>query len=360
MALFPIRLLPFDLPGFMSESTTTQNPITLEDVLFAEPYRFDFFQAVRLLERVYAMRRPVGHAAEPAREAVRFRTMTGLNFPASQIYALQRESNDPDNPSPPQMTVAFMGLTGPSGVMPHAYTELLMERVRNKDRAMIEFLDQFNHRVLSLFFRAWEKYRFPIGVERGLDDRFTEFLFDIVGLGTRGLRHRFSFADEGLLSYGGLIANQPHSASAMAGILSDYFGVSAEIEQFKGQWLKLDPESLSTLGQANHQLGVSTVVGGRVWDQQSKLRVRFGPLNFDKFTAFLPNGTAYKSATELTQFFAGMEFDFDLQLVLQKAEVPFCKLSTKSKPALGWTTWLKTKPFRQDDTQVVLRAGHSA
>lgn len=342
----------------MSDSTTNQKAFTLEEVLFAEPYRFDFFQAVRLLERIYETRRPVGHVAEPKNEAVRFQTMIGLNFPASQIYALEPESNDPDRPAPPQMTVAFMGLTGPSGVMPHAYTELLMERLRNKDKALIDFLDLFNHRVLSLFFRAWEKYRFPIGVERGLDDRFTEFLFDIVGLGTRGLRHRFSFADEGLLSYGGLIANRPHSSSAMEGILSDYFGVNAKVEQFKGQWLKLEPESLSTLGRANHELGISTVVGSRVWDQQSKLRVRFGPLSFDQFKAFLPNGSAFKPTTEITQFFAGMEFDFDLQLVLQKAEVPFCKLSTKSKPALGWTTWLKTKPFRQDDSQVVLRSGH--
>ncbi len=342
----------------MEQPTANQKAFTLEEVLFAEPYRFDFFQAVRLLERIYSMRRPVGHAAEPSSEAVRFRTLTGLNFPASQIYALDRESNDDDKPAPPQMTVAFMGLTGPSGVLPHPYTELLMERLRNKDRALVEFLDQFNHRVLSLFFRAWEKYRFPLGVERGLDDRFTEFLFDIVGLGTRGLRRRFNFADEGLLSYGGLIANKPHSSSAMAGLMSDYFGVPAEIEQFKGQWLKLDPESLSTLGRANHQLGVSTLVGARVWDQQSKMRVKFGPLSFDKFVAFLPNGSAFKPATELTQFFAGMELDFDIQLVLRRAAVPFCILSTKTKPALGWTTWLKTKPFRSDDEQVVLRAGH--
>jgi type VI secretion system protein ImpH len=344
----------------MEQSTTTQKAVTLEDVLFAEPYRFDFFQAVRLLERIYTLRRPVGHAAEPASEAVRFRALTGLNFPASQIYALERESDDSDNPVPPQMTVAFMGLTGPSGVLPHPYTELLMERLRNKDHALIEFLDQFNHRVLSLFFRAWEKYRFPIGVERGLDDRFTEFLFDIVGLGTRGLRRRFSFADEGLLSYGGLIANRPHSASAMTGLLGDYFGVPAELEQFKGQWLKLDPESTSTLGRANHQLGLSTVLGTRVWDQQSKLRVKFGPLSFAQFAAFLPNGTAFKPASELTQFFAGMEFDFDIQLVLQREEVPFCKLSTQAKPALGWTTWLKTRPFRTDDSQVVLRVGNAA
>lgn len=345
----------------MSESTTTQNKaFTLEEILFAQPYRFEFFQAVRLLERIYASRRPIGQAAEPNREVVRFHTPVNLSFPPSQIHALKPEAPaaEGDDPAPPQMTIAFMGLTGPQGVLPHAYTELLMERLRNKDRALYEFLDLFNHRVISLFHRAWEKYRFPLAFERGLDDRFTEFLFDVVGVGTRGLRHRFSFPDQGLLSYGGLIANKPHSASAVAGILSDYFGAPVKLEQFKGQWLKLERESYSMLGRANHQLGQSTVVGTRVWDTQSKFRVRFGPLRFKQFAALLPNGSAFEPTSELVRFLAGQEFDFDLQLVLHKAEVPFCKLSPVANPRLGWTTWLKTKPFKTDDEQVVLASGH--
>ncbi|MFN7929737.1 MAG: type VI secretion system baseplate subunit TssG [Blastocatellia bacterium] len=337
---------------------TQKKAFTLEEILFAEPYRFDFFQAVRLLERIYSLRRPVGHATEPQREVVRFHTPASLSFPPSQLHALTPEETEAENPAPPQMTVAFMGLTGPQGVLPHPYTELLMERLRNKDRALYEFLDLFNHRALSLFYRAWEKYRFPLGFERGLDDRFTEFLFDIVGLGTRGLRHRFSFPDQGLLSYGGLIANKPHSASATAGMLSDYFGAPVQLEQFKGQWLKLEPESYSTLGCANHQLGHSALAGTRVWDTQSKFRVRFGPIRFAQFTALLPNGSAFQPATELVQFLVGQEFDFDLQLVLRKEDVPFCKLSNATNPRLGWTTWLKTKPFSMDDEQVVLPSDH--
>ncbi len=339
----------------MSEMTTTiQEPQTLEEILFAQPYRFDFFQAVRLLEKVYEERRPVGQEAHVAQEIVRFRTPVNLAFPASQISALKREEETENEPNAAQMTVAFMGLTGPSGVLPHPYSELLMERLRNKDAALHEFFDLFNHRVISLFYRAWEKYRFPIAFERGRDDRFTEFLFDLTGLGTRGLRNRFSFQDEGLLSYAGLIANKPHSASAINGILSDYFGVPAQLEQFKGQWLKLEEESYSRLGTANHELGISTVIGTRVWDSQSKIRVRFGPIKFEQFEAFLPNGSAYNPATELTRFLIGQEFDFDVQLILKKEDAPACRLKPSTPPLLGWTTWLKTKDFLHDDEQVIL------
>ena len=344
----------------MSETTTTtQEAQTLEEILFEQPYRFDFFQAVRLLERVYEERRPVGQDMDARREIVRFRTPVNLAFPASQISVLKREEETENEPKAARMTVAFMGLTGPSGVLPHPYSELLMERLRNKDAALHEFFDLFNHRVISLFYRAWEKYRFPIAFERGRDDHFTEFLFDLTGLGTRGLRNRFSFKDEGLLSYAGLIANKPHSASAINGILSDYFSVPAQLEQFKGQWLKLEEESYSRLGTANHELGISTVVGTRVWDSQSKIRMRFGPVKFEQFAAFLPNGSAYDPATELTRFLIGQEFDFDVQLILKKEEVPACRLKQSAQPRLGWTSWLKTKEFSHDDAQVILASNRA-
>lgn len=328
---------------------------SLTDVLFEEPYRFEFFQAVRLLERLAPERRPVGRYTEPAAEAVRFRARASLAFAPSQVHQLDEAEGEA---APPRMTVAFMGMTGPAGVLPHHYTELLIERTRYKDTALGDFLDLFNHRMISLFYRAWEKYRFPVAYERGEGDRFTEFLFDIIGMGTRGLRNRQSFRDEVLLFYGGLFAARPHSASAMEAMLGDYFGVPARLEQFSGQWLKLDEESLTRIGTANAELGVTAVAGTRVWDAQSKFQLQFGPLAYDEFIKFLPNGAAFKPATELVRLLAGLEFDFDVRLTLLAEEVPGCVLTTRAKraPMLGWTSWLKTSPFTEDDSQVVLKS----
>jgi type VI secretion system protein ImpH len=206
-----------------------------------------------------------------------------------------------------------------------------------------------------MFFRAWEKYRFPIAYERGNDD-FTAFLFDFIGLGTKGLRGRMGLEDESLLPYGGLIAQKPHSAKALENILSDYFGAPAKVEQFFGQWLKLYDEDITKLGRANSQLGVSAIIGTRIWDQQSKFRVRIGGLTFRQFQDFLPNGSAHKALKSIVGFMTGMETDFDVQLILKAKQVPGTVLTTRAirKPMLGWTSWLKSKPFKQDDDQVVL------
>jgi type VI secretion system protein ImpH len=336
-----------------TESGRTDPP--LSRILFDEPFRFDFFQAVRLMGRIYPQREPVGRDGPSALETTRFRSRVSLQFPPSQIHAIKPAAGGDPEPAP-QMEVAFMGLTGPLGVLPVPYTELLIDRTRQKDTALWDFLDLFNHRLISLFYRAWEKYRFAVAYERGADDQFTECLLNIVGLGTRGLRGRMSVPDEALLFYGGLVAQRPHSASSIQAILSDYFGVPVHADQFFGQWLKLDDDGLSRLGSANSDLGKNTIAGSRVWDNQSKFRVRFGPLTLREFIRFLPSGPGFKPAVELARLLTGTQYDFDIQLVLRAEEVPKLIATSRARrrPMLGWTSWLKTRPLTEDDSQVVL------
>ena len=334
----------------------TEKPLNQE--LNDAPYRFEFFQAVRLLEKIFPEKRPVGREAMPNEEIVRFRSRISLDFPASEIHEFRESTDEKTGEQKMEMLVNFMGMVGTSGVLPSHYTDLVLDRIRHRDTAMWSFLDIFTHRAVSLFYRAWCKYRFPIGYERGNDD-FTAYLFDIGGLGTKGLRGRMSLTDESLLPYIGLIAQKPHSSSALENILSDYFGAKAKIKQFFGQWIALDSADFTKLGKKNSQLGESAIAGTQIWEQQSKFRVRLGPLTFKQFQAFLPNGSAHQPLKSIIRFMTGLEFDFDVQLLLKNKQVPGSILTTRAqrKPMLGWTTFLKTKPFKADDEQVVLQMG---
>jgi type VI secretion system protein ImpH len=162
--------------------------------------------------------------------------------------------------------------------------------------------------------------------------------------------------DESLLPYTGLIAQKPHSTSAVENVLSDFFRIPVKIIQFFGQWLDLDRADYTKLAVDNSVLGSSAIIGTRVWDQQSKFRLRFGPLRFETYQAFLPNGSAHTALKSITKFMVGEEFDFDVQLCLMAKQVPGLVLTTRAvrRPMLGWTTWLKTRPFQLDDDQLVL------
>ncbi len=122
------------------------------------------------------------------------------------------------------------------------YTELILERLRAKDKSLPSFLDIFNHRMISLFYRAWEKYRFPVTYRLGEEDRFTHHLLDLIGLGTHGLQERQAVPDDALLHYVALLGEQSRSASALEAILRDYFEVPVEVEQFTGAWYRLDQQ----------------------------------------------------------------------------------------------------------------------
>ena len=328
---------------------------SVKQELVEEPYRFDFFQAVRLLAAIFPNDKAVGGDGLPGEEPVRFRSNVTLDFPPSEIQRVAEFRDELTDKVRLEMVVNFMGMVGASGVLPVHYTELVLDRIRHRDSAMWAFLDIFTHRSVSMFFRAWAKYRFPVAYERG-DDEFTSYLFDLAGLGTPGLRGRMGFEDEAVLPYLGLISQKPHSASALAGTLADFFGIKVRVLQFFGQWLQLTKSDITHLGVKNSTLSRTALVGTRVWDQRSKFRVRLGPLPFNKFQAFLPNGTAHRPLRSLIKFMSGLEYDFDVQLCLEARQVPSLVLTTRAirRPMLGWTTWLKTKPFAQDDDQVVL------
>jgi type VI secretion system protein ImpH len=327
----------------------------LERQLYQEPFVFEFFQAVRLLEKLSRGRRTVGREGPPAQEAVRFSAHASLAFPASQIQELVPAEGG----APPRMVVNFMGLTGPLGVLPLYYTQLVIDRIRARDTAVRDFLDLFNHRIISLFYQAWEKYRVAVQYERGGYARFSHYLLDLIGLGTQGLQQRQAVADDALIYYAGLLGQRPRSALALRQLLEDYFEVPVAVEQFAGAWFGLERANQCWLEERrsdSERLGFGVVVGDEVFDEQARVRIRLGPLSRAQYADFLPTGAAYQPLRALLRFFSD-EVDFEVQLVLKREEVPRCELGAEGEtaPVLGWLTWAKTVDMARDPGDTILK-----
>jgi type VI secretion system protein ImpH len=326
----------------------------LERRMFDEPWSFAFFQAVRMMKLLSPERHTPGHFGDPTEEAVRFTAHPSTSFPASEIQSLEKRIE-----APPLMCVNFMGLFGPLGALPVHYTQFIRDRVRAGDRTLRDFLDIFNHRMVSLFYRAWEKYRFAVPYERGERDRLTQYLLDFIGLGTPGLEGRQAVSDQSLVFYTGLLAQQPRSAEALRDILIDYFDVPVEVRQFRGVWRRLDLETQCSLDDSpriSSLLGVGVVAGDEVWDQQSVVRVRLGPLDVQRYLDFLPTGTAFQPLRALTRFFSRDDLDFEVQLVLRREDAPPCELGAggDTAPRLGWLSWGRTRMLDRDPDETVL------
>lgn len=365
---------------------------TLEERLFQEGHRFNFFQAIRLLEELYPERTPVGRGGGPFAEPALFRAHLSLSFPGSAIQKIERENEA--QPSA-RLHVNFLGLTGPSGVLPQHYTELLMKLERQgstgESQALRDWFDLFNHRMIALFFWAWRKYRPMLPTAKGKDcwgpqsfepGSFGGVLLSVIGLGMEPLRNRLlvtvgssaepdrdcvrGIPDLALLRFSGLLAHRPRCAAILKNVTEQLFAIPIEVRQFIGNWLRLEPPNQSRLGtlNGNSVLGTNCVAGEKVWSVENKIRIRVGPLDLATFHDYLPDRAPVKqrksffALCQFLRFYMGPEFDFDVQLVLIGDQIPSCQLASEDPVGsrLGWNTWLGGEPFDHNPDDAVFEA----
>lgn len=341
---------------------------SVREGLAAEAHRFSFEQAVRILESLARHRRApgqgpetmpdqgpakgVGESADTEAEAVRFTSRIDLSFPATEIESVELP---PAGGGPARMEVGFLGLAGALGPLPRGVTELLYDRRFVDDRALIDFLDIFNHRLISLFYRARKKYRPALGHTPPDRGRVARCLAALAGLGTPHLDRRLPVADRALLLYTGLLVGTRRTMVGLERLLAHYFAAGAEIVPFQGAWHRLGGDQITRLagdgpkrrGQ-NYRLGVSAVLGDRVWDQQAAIELRLGPLTLPQLLAFLPNGSAFPALRGLVRFYAGDEVECRLRLTLRADQVPPLRLGAAGDARLGWSARLAT-PGEDDE-----------
>ena len=328
----------------------------MDKQLLQKAERYNFFRAVRTLERKLNQgtdedrRYKVGHDSHPSKEVVHFKANQSLAFPNRTVHHIVPREDQPDKAD---MTVSFMGLTGAKGVLPDHYTEMILQRIKLKDYSMRDFFDLFNHRLISLFYRAWEKYNIQVQYETSLvdndnNDHFSKCLGSLTG----ALQNDF---DREKVYYGGLFARHVRSASALKGILADFLGSEVEIKQFQGQWLYLNQDDKTILPGKKHrkgqynQLSKNMVLGKRVWDSQSKFTIVMHAKTMERFSQLLPDSEEHKVLCKMVRHFAGNGMNFDLKIMLPSGQVPACRLHRGKEytPRLGWNTW--TKKRKQHD-----------
>lgn len=328
----------------------------------------------------------VGCGIDPSKEVLRFSGHASLAFPPQEVL---EAAFDPERPGareaerlPINVTVSSLGLFGPDGVLPLYYTALIRERTLRGDFTLRDFLDLINHRYVSFYYRAWAIHHPEVIFER---ERCTSTRLDPLSLYLQALcgdappAPGFGCsATELPLQYASLFAQGPRSASALQGLLLDYFepilaeALPArgsvrdltsdipvptryrrliEIEQLLPQYLPLSATEQTLLGEHNQTLGESLVLGDVVCVENAKFRIRIGPLSYAQYKEFLPpsekaRGLAFCKLVRLTRSFVGPEFDFDIELRLQHEEFHGFELGDSSLGGawLGISTYLINQP----------------
>lgn len=317
--------------------------------LLAEPWRFDLFQAIRVLEAANADRPPLGRGRRAADEPVRLAQPPELSFPPAEILTIETR----EAARPLRLRTRALGLFGPHGPLPLAITARARAQARQeRDTTLADFADVFHHRMLALYYRAWAEARPAVEEDRGEASRFTRRVAALLGLGELGRHEPFSVPKRFLLFVAGLLFLGTRPPEALERALVLWLGLPARIEEFRFQRLELPDRLCARLGAA--RLGRDAVLGTSVPDRASRFRVRLGPMALVDYEALLPDGALLPSVVALVVLFQGRELDFDLVLVLRREEVPAARLDGRSR--LGWTSWLAAAERVHDAEDLVLGA----
>jgi type VI secretion system protein ImpH len=363
--------------------------VTYFDELEREPWRFDFLDVMRRVERSLGMplldarasdarasenaqllthkresRPRIGDSGARKQEVVLLRGRElsvsfgqdpWLVFPASNISELQwRPRNEvqvikqsiesqfgPGDVTPPpdriHLVVKFLGLLGAQGALPLATTEETHGWLLEQDSAFAHFLDVFNNRFLQLFYRAWADSRPIVQHDRRDCDRFNVYVNSVIGIGSAAFAGIHA-VPRGISLYAGILGPQAKSASRLRSVISGLFDVDSDIEQLVGSWLTFDESERTTLGRRNSVLSNELLLGEASFSLQDKIRVRLNVENMDRYRRFLPYGADCQPLADLIFFYIGDEIEWDVELALLSRHVSPVRLGEFGE--LGWTSWM--------------------
>jgi type VI secretion system protein ImpH len=340
----------------------------LIDRLFAEPYRFDFVQAVRLLEDYL---RGAGISRQDMLDnCIRFENRLSLAFPASQIDSMQAGCSSgsapdlpasADQPAHIRMTPAFMGFLGSCGVLPLHYTESISTYgYERKDDGPRAFFDIFSTRSLGMFYQALIKHRPDRMTDDSGHDSFLAMLLALAGRRAKPTQHDDAIADEAVAFYAAQFKSRAVPACVIPAVLSEYFNIPVQLEQLAGKWEKLPPAHQARLGYANVDLGSGVLLGEAIYRRDTRARLRLGPLDGDEFNTFLPGAEASHALERMLGMFCGTGISFEIKLILAAKDVHCAQLAHgcgAGQTRLGFDAFLPgcVPAVDRDDVTYLLR-----
>lgn len=330
--------------------------------------RESFVHRVRRLDALNPDWPKIGHAVLPREELLRFRQVPHLVFAPSTLAKSSPGAARQGGRTVEELMVFFMGMLGPGGPLPGVYTDVILSRAKGvphpdlqqrhggesvyrADQGPAAFIDQFNHRFISFFYRASTSSNKAIDYDRPEESRFHTYVGSFLGIGMRGSQNRMDVADAVALYFSGHLSSPSRHAEGLCHIVGDYCGVQVKLFPNVGHWVEVPAENRTALGLrgASGALGNGAIMGGRFWDRTMKFRLVLGPMSLSKYKGFSPNGETVKALRCLVLLYCGHELSCEIRLVLKKEETPSLRLDGGG--ALGFSTWLLSRPAVNDADQ---------
>ncbi|NWA25921.1 type VI secretion system baseplate subunit TssG [Pseudomonas gingeri] len=297
--------------------------------LVAQPWRYDFFAALRLLERTYPDVPRWGTAQRLGDDPLRLAQHVSLAFEPAMIAQLRlREGRAA------LLAVNFFGLTGANGPMPlHFSEDVLSRQINHGDSTLANFLDVFHHRLLSLLYRSWARVRPVVWADRPADDRFADYVSAFSPGESRALPSATRF-------YAPQLIDQRRSAAGLLALVRDLLRLPVALSTLGRHRTVLAFDERLQLGRRREsaRLGGAALLGRRLWNIQHGFCLHLGPLSWADYQHLLPGGRYFEALCQLVECYVGPALQWDLDLRLESGQRPGLRLGAPQ--GLGRGCWL--------------------
>lgn len=325
------------------------------NVAISEAY--DFFELLRRLESGGQL---FGHSGLAEREPARLGQHIRLSF-ATQDVAQFHPANETTRA---RVTVANIGLLGPEGPLPLHVTRWVLDRLSQRwfagaearetsDTTFVDFVNILQHRLMSLYYRAWADAHPAVQVERRVGGRVRSMLESLAGIGLPGTKNPENSAlDMVKLRQAASLAQVVDGPERLTQFLAEAFNVPVQLKEFIATWIDIPKALQSQIGRAYASLGRGITIGPRIFSRQGRIEIRIGPVNLETYKGFLRDGERLPSLKRAVRDLIGEQYDVDLRVVLARDHVPPPKLGSVQ---LGRTTWLAPPEERGDAEDMRMR-----
>lgn len=328
--------------------------------LLARAPRMNFMQLCRILELRAPGGAELGARDSAEHEPVRFRPQARVGFPAGEIASV--EFDDAGFDTRPTVRTTFMGLYGVDAAMPSHLIDDIVLRAEGHE-AVEHFLDQFNHRFATLLYRAWKKYRYPVGFAPGGGDAHSRRLLCLAGFGWGDKPVRAGLPDSRLLALLGLLVQRTRTPEGLAGVVALAApGVGVRVEEFWTTWrdsgrqrplgavraiAATDAADVVVGGDGDdgtpQGLGGGYVLGARLAYRSRAVRVVLTPADASQARALLPGAGLHSELVAFLRLYVGTKADVFLFMRMSSRLVPPPQIGPPqddAAPRLAWTTVL--------------------
>ncbi len=243
-----------------------------------------------------------------------------------------------------------MGLYGITSPLPTAYIDDIAQR-RDGHETVEHFLDIFNHRLITQYYRIWRKHSYPASFEDGGTDRISQCLLGLAGLGIPGTAEHLDTPLSRFLGMLPALQLPGRTAEGIAAVVSMVTpDTSVTVRPRYQRKVDIPELSLSANGEG-FCLDDRPVMGGFAWDMNSTIEIRLYTESKADVRGWMPPGyTLYHDLLSLLRVYLGWRYDACISLTFPRRLLPAPCLTArdhKNSVYMGYSFLLGHDP---DDT----------